>query len=98
MDDTGFDQAWTEGVDQGVALLRSLGITSVSAVGMRMGATIVGTAASTFDLGLLSFAMWDPCESGRSYVRELVALGALGPDVIETGSDEPVEDVGVRAE
>jgi len=91
MDDMGFDHAWTEGVEQGVELLRSLGITSVSAVGMRMGAAIVGTAASTFDLGLASFAMWDPCESGRAYVRELVALGALGPDVIETGSDEPTK-------
>lgn len=91
MDDMEFDHAWTEGVVQGVELLRSLGITSVSAVGMRMGATIVGTAASAFDLGLTSFAMWDPCESGRAYVRELVALGALGPDVREPGSDEPTK-------
>lgn len=91
MDDMGFDHAWTEGVEQGVELLRSLGITSVSAVGMRMGAAIVGTAASTFDLGLASFAMWDPCESGRAYVRELVALGALGPDVMETGPGEPTK-------
>jgi dienelactone hydrolase len=90
-DDMGFDHAWTEGVVEGVDLLRSLGITSVSAVGMRMGATIVGAAASTVELGLSSFAMWDPCESGRSYVRELVALGAFGPDVIETGSNERVK-------
>ncbi len=91
MDDMGFDLAWIEGVDQGVQLLRSLGIASVSAVGMRMGATIVGAAASHVDLGLASFAMWDPCESGRAYVRELVALGALGPEVVETVSDEPTK-------
>ena len=87
MDDLEFDQAWTEGVDQGVGLLRSLGISTVSAVGMRMGAAIVGKAASTFDLNLASFAMWDPCESGHTYVRELVALGALGPEVLEAGSE-----------
>jgi len=91
MDDMGFEHAWTEGVDQGVGFLRSLGIGSVSAVGMRMGATIVGTAASTFDLGLGSLAMWDPCESGHTYVRELVALGALGPDVIQMETDEPTK-------
>lgn len=84
VDDDELDRAWVEGVDQGVALLRSLGSTSVSAVGMRMGATIVGTAASAYDLGLSSFAMWDPCESGRTYVRELSALGALRQDVIAT--------------
>ncbi|MCU1364350.1 MAG: Alpha/beta hydrolase family protein [Acidimicrobiaceae bacterium] len=80
MDDE-FDRAWLEGVDQGVTFLRSLGISSVSAVGIRMGATIVGAAASRFELGLSSFVMWDPCESGRSYLRELNALGALRQDV-----------------
>ncbi len=80
MDDE-FDRAWIDGVDQGVSFLRSLGITSISAVGIRMGATIVGAAAAAFDLGLSSFVMWDPCESGRSYLRELNALGALRQDV-----------------
>jgi len=89
MEDEGLDLAWVEGVDEGVGLLRSLGITRVSAVGMRMGATIVGTAASTFDLGLTSLVLWDPCESGRAYVRELVALGALGPET--TGLGEPTK-------
>jgi pimeloyl-ACP methyl ester carboxylesterase len=76
-----FDRAWIEGVAQAVTLLRSLGISSVSAVGIRMGATIIGAAASELDLGLSSFVMWDPCESGRSYLRELNALGALRQDV-----------------
>lgn len=80
MDDE-FDRAWLEDVDQGIAFVRSLGVASVSAVGIRMGATIVGAAASEFELGLSSFVMWDPCESGRSYLRELTALGALRHDV-----------------
>jgi pimeloyl-ACP methyl ester carboxylesterase len=89
-DDDELDEAWVEGVSQGVALLRSLGVTSVSAVGMRMGATIVGTAAAAYDLGLSSFAMWDPCETGRTYVREIEALGALRR-VITTESSEPTK-------
>jgi pimeloyl-ACP methyl ester carboxylesterase len=91
VEDKGLDRAWIEGVDQGVGLLRSLGITKVSAVGMRIGATIVGTAASIFDLELTSFAMWDPCESGHAYVRELVALGVLGPDITSSDFGEPTQ-------
>lgn len=91
IEDEGLDRAWIEGVDNGVGLLRSLGLTKVSAVGMRMGATIVGTAASEFDLDFSSFVMWDPCESGHAYVRELVALGALGPDIARSGFGEPTQ-------
>jgi pimeloyl-ACP methyl ester carboxylesterase len=91
IDDDELDRAWMEGVDQGVALLRSLGITSVSAVGMRLGATIVGTAAAAYDLELSSFVMWDPCETGRTYTRELGALGALHRDTVTTVLDESTE-------
>lgn len=88
MDDDGFDRAWIEGVNEGVELLRSFGISSISAVGMRMGATILGAAVQASDLQLTSFAMWDPCESGRTYVRELRALGTLRRPVITTGLGE----------
>src|SRR5580693_3764001 len=91
IDDEGFDRAWLEGVTQGVALLRSLGIASVSAVGMRMGATIVASAASSGDLGLSSFALWHPCQSGRAYARELEALGALRRDAQAVGLGESMK-------
>src|ERR1700722_1937295 len=76
MDDD-FADAWIEGVADGVRLLRSLSPGSISAVGMRMGAPIVVKATQQQDLGLSSFVMWDPCETGRSYVRETDALGVL---------------------
>ena len=41
-----------DGVAQAVSLLRSMEVTSVSAVGMRMGATIVGRAAG-------NIVIWD---------------------------------------
>jgi pimeloyl-ACP methyl ester carboxylesterase len=91
LDDQELDAAWMEGVDQGVILLRSLGVPSVSAVGMRLGATIIGTAAAKYDLGLSSFVMWDPCETGRTYVRELAALGALHRDIVSAVLDESTE-------
>lgn len=80
--DGDFDLAWVAGVDQGIDFLRSLGIESISAVGMRLGATIVGAAASARSLGLSSVVLWDPCESGRTYVRELAALGAMRQHVL----------------
>ena len=76
--DDEFDDAWVEGIDQGVTFLRSLELSSISAVGMRMGATILGAAASAFNLGLLSVVLWDPCESGRTFLREGEILAALG--------------------
>ncbi len=91
MDDAGFDRAWIDGVVQGIELLRSLGIATISAVGMRMGATILATAAASRDLGLASFALWDPCESGRAYARELAALGSLRRDARAVGLGESMK-------
>ncbi len=77
VEDADLVEALLEGVNEGVALLRSLGIVDVSAVGMRVGASVLGAAAQKYDLRFSSLAMWDPCESGRTYVREIEALGAL---------------------
>jgi pimeloyl-ACP methyl ester carboxylesterase len=84
-----FGQAWIEGVHEGVALLRSLGIKDVSAVGMRMGCTIMGVGASAGDLSFSAAVLWDPCETGRTYLREADALAALGRTVVATASDSP---------
>lgn len=77
MDIEPFDELWVEGFADGVELLRSSGLDRVSVVGMRLGATIAGVAAARRELGLASAVLWDPCESGRRYLRELAALEAL---------------------
>jgi pimeloyl-ACP methyl ester carboxylesterase len=69
------DTAWLNSVAEGALLLRSFGITTLSAVGMRLGATILGAASEP--LGLTSLVLWDPCDSGRTFLRELSALEAL---------------------
>jgi pimeloyl-ACP methyl ester carboxylesterase len=88
IEDDQLDRFWVEGVVEGVKCLRSLGVSTISAVGMRMGATIIGVAASTNDLELSSFVMWDPSESAHGYARELSALGALRRDVHAVGLGE----------
>jgi pimeloyl-ACP methyl ester carboxylesterase len=90
-EDDGFDRAWFEGVNQATELLRSLGSSTVSAVGMRMGATIMGAAAAEYDLELGSAVLWDPCESGRTYLREASALGGFGREIEAPESSVPVK-------
>ncbi|HLK44525.1 MAG TPA: alpha/beta fold hydrolase, partial [Acidimicrobiales bacterium] len=89
------DAAWTASVAAGVAELRSYGVPAVSAIGMRLGATILAVAASRHDLGLSSCVLWDPCETGRGYLRQLRALEALRREVHDSpdGSVETAEYV-----
>jgi pimeloyl-ACP methyl ester carboxylesterase len=82
---------WLEDVSSAVAFLRKYGINRVSAVGMRFGATLVGIAASHLQLDLSSLVMWDPCESGRSYLRELSALETLRHENYRNNEDGSVE-------
>jgi dienelactone hydrolase len=71
------DPQWLEDVASTVRFLRSAQVTSVSAVGMRLGALAASVAASRFDLDLSALVLWDPCESGRGFLRELRALESL---------------------
>ena len=81
--------AWLGSVEEARQLLLDLGAPDVSAVGMRLGATLAAcqAAAST---PFRSLALWDPCLSGRTYLREGEALFALGED------DGRVHDDGLR--
>ena len=85
------DRAWTQSVVEAVKLLRSLGVTSIAAVGMRLGATLLGQASADHDLALSSLVLWDPCESGRSYLRELGALEALRRNDVQFDTNAPIE-------
>ena len=85
------DRVWVDGVADAAALLRSFGLESISAVGMRLGATLVGVAANLHDLHFSSVVLWDPCESGRSYLRELSALEALRREDFQVDSSGSVE-------
>lgn len=90
-DEANRDRAWVDSVSEGTEFLRSLGLSSISAVGMRLGATLVGTAAARPGVQFSSVVLWDPCESGRSYLRELTALERLRQDDFEIIPDGPVE-------
>lgn len=89
--DPGRDQLWIESVVEATDYLRSHGLTSVSAVGMRLGATLIGVAADRHQLNFTSVVLWDPCESGQSFLRELNALEALRRDDFRIVAGAPIE-------
>jgi len=91
LDDPERGKAFVDSVAEAAELLRSFGLESVSAIGMRLGATIVGVAAAERGARFSSVVLWDPCESGRSYLRSLSALEALRREGVAVDSSGAVE-------
>lgn len=84
---------WLDDVALAVAELRRAGVVRVGAVGMRLGATIVAEASNR--LGLDHVVLWDPCLSGRSFLREGQALFGMSTGAVAARgevADEPVVD------
>jgi alpha-beta hydrolase superfamily lysophospholipase len=90
-DDPDRGRAWVNSVGEGAELLRSMGLTSIAGVGMRLGATLLGVAAAELNIQFSSIVLWDPCESGRNYLRELTALEGLRRENFEVNQDGSVE-------
>jgi pimeloyl-ACP methyl ester carboxylesterase len=89
--DAGRDELWIASVVEATNYLRSLGLNAVSAVGMRLGATLIGVAADRHQLNFSSVVLWDPCDSGQSFLRELNALEALRRDNFRIVAGAPIE-------
>ena len=85
------DVAWTSSVTAAVDLLRDSGLGWVGGIGIRLGATVLGAAMERAELGLDAAVFWDPCESGRSYLREQGALESLRREVAIAAGDGSVE-------
>jgi pimeloyl-ACP methyl ester carboxylesterase len=60
-------------VHHAIDYVRRLGAGHVSLVGMRMGGLLAALAASVEPVG--SVVMWDPCTTGRAFVRQQRVLG-----------------------
>lgn len=68
-------QGWQASVREGAAVLRQAGAARVDVVAMRLGATVAASVAAELDLG--SLVLWDPLDSGRTYLREQQLLMAV---------------------
>jgi alpha-beta hydrolase superfamily lysophospholipase len=83
-------EAWRRLVSDAVDLMRVGGARHVSLVGMRLGATLAASVSVDCKPDLL--VLWDPCDSGRSYLREQAVLRLVyeaGDNGPETSGDAP---------
>lgn len=93
-DDPGRVAAWSASVGSAVDLVKASGAERVVVVGMRVGATVAACAVAEDAVadggGVDGIVLWDPCASGRSYLREQQALGlfSVGGGAGEDGSVE----------
>jgi len=67
-----------------IDFVRGLGAAHVSLIGMRIGGLLAALAAGTDPVDNL--VMWDPCTSGRSFIRALRVLSLGVPSAGVTGS------------
>ena len=88
--DPGRLATWLQSVRTSVDFLQSLGLPRTSVVGMRLGATLVAETLASVVPPVDDLVLWDPCASGRSYLREQGALWSftLGSRSNEDGSIE----------
>lgn len=68
--------AWQSSVVSACETARSTGSTSVILVGMRLGAIIAARAARCLKVPPSALVLWDPCSSGRQYLRQQMMLAA----------------------
>jgi alpha-beta hydrolase superfamily lysophospholipase len=89
-DEPGRVDAWLRSVRVATELVRGLGLGRVGVVGMRMGATLVAEIFGSGPPSINDLVLWDPCASGRTFLREQGALWtfALGSEAAGDGSIE----------
>lgn len=75
LEDDGRTARWTEDAREAVGFLRAAGAGPLALVGVRLGATVAAVAADVMD-ELDHLVLWDPCEDGRSFLREQKVLRA----------------------
>jgi alpha-beta hydrolase superfamily lysophospholipase len=90
VDDPGRVAAWLESIWVAIGFIRTLGVPRLSVVGMRVGATLVAEAIGSSAAPIDDVVLWDPCASGRAFLREQRALWsiALGARANDDGSIE----------
>ncbi|MGV0735345.1 alpha/beta hydrolase [Mycobacterium syngnathidarum] len=79
---------YLESIRTAVDYLRSSGVKSVSLVGLRVGALLAATAASSIP-DIDGLVLWDPVTNGRRYVREQQVIYKMTVGAEETDGLPP---------
>ncbi len=76
---------WLRGVRGAIDYARALGAPRVAVVGLRLGATLAAAELARGG-GVDDLVLWDPCATGKAFLREQRALSALRRDLpMESG-------------
>ena len=88
-DDARPGAGWLASIEAARQYLLDLGAPTVAAVGMRLGATLAAAQAAAPESSgpFSSLVCWDPCLSGRTFLREGEALYGFGETALETPDD-----------
>ena len=79
--------AWQASIEAARQYLLDLGAPTVAAVGMRLGATLAAAPGRRPSSPFSSLVCWDPCLSGRTFLREGEALYGFGETALEAPDD-----------
>jgi len=94
LDDVTDAEEWTESIRQAIEYGLSLGLPNLSIVGMRMGATIAALATAKASWRPKTLVLWDPCISGRRFLREQSLLHRTMRNLSRDVGDAAVETPG----
>ncbi len=86
-------EAWAATVRSAMSLVRATGVGDVCLVGLRFGATLAALVAAG-DRAADQVVLWDPCASGRSFLREQRAISTITLGSPTAPSDGAVEIPG----
>ena len=65
---------WLSDIGTAIDFVRETGVSRIGVIGLRLGATLAMNAATGNDIEAL--VLWDPCETGRGFLREQHMLAA----------------------
>lgn len=68
LDELAGTDTWIRDIAAAIACVRDTGVSRIGVVGLRLGATLAAEAAVGQDLDAL--VLWDPCETGKTFLRE----------------------------
>jgi alpha-beta hydrolase superfamily lysophospholipase len=92
MDDPERIGSWTRSIAHAVETMRAVGVPQVAVIGMRLGATLATRAARDMECPLDALVLWDPCVTGREFLRHqqilLTTLSSV-PSTAAAGVDTP---------
>jgi len=85
-------ESWLASVREAVAAARDAGAAHVTVVGLRLGATLAAASRSGAD----ALVLWDPCSSGKAFLRQESVMFSLNVSTIrpEPRSDGSLDGPG----